>query len=106
MVEDFNVIFRFLDDEQRRAYIRFALHSSLRRSASSLSKNQNYGQYLIFRCDLHERAIRSVRDIQRAKDIFEEEKFTYMPIENTSNGDENEDDIPEESGIDEKNEIR
>jgi hypothetical protein len=58
----------------------------------------NQSQYPILRCDLHDRALRLTRDIQRAKEIFEEEKLTYIP---PNDEDDDDDDIPGEQQTDE-----
>ena len=55
-------------------------------------------QHSLLRCDFHDRAIRLVRDIQRARAIFEEEKFTYIPPDDE---DDDDDDIPNEQQLDE-----
>ena len=86
--------------------MRFVLHNQSRRTTSSISKNESRDRIYVFRCDLHERATRLTRDIQRASEIFEEEKMTYIPPEEESVNDDDDDDgndgvIPEEGQIDE-----
>lgn len=71
--------------------MQFFLHSQSRRSTSLSTKNENTGQFTVFRCDLHERASRLTADILRAKDLFEEERSTYCSVVDEENGDENED---------------
>lgn len=70
-----------------------------------ISKSDSRTQLCVFRCDLHERAMRLTRDIQRASEIFEEEKMTYLPPEEeTINGDDDDDDdgdIPDQAQTDE-----
>lgn len=57
-------------------------------------------QHPVYRCDLHDRALQLTRDIQRAREIFEEEKLTYMPPDDV-NDDDDDDDIPDEQQTDE-----
>jgi hypothetical protein len=63
--------------------------------------NGNNHQHPVFRCDLHDRASRLTRDIQRAKEIFEEEKLTYMPPDDDDDDDDDNNDIPSEQQTDE-----
>jgi hypothetical protein len=56
-------------------------------------------QHFVFRCDLHDQASKLIRDIQRAKEIFEEEKLTYVPLDDGD--DDDDDDIPDEQQRDE-----
>jgi hypothetical protein len=64
--------------------------------------NGNQHQHPVFRCDLHDRSTRLTRDIQRAKEIFEEEKLTYIPPDDEDDDDDdNNNDIPGEQQTDE-----
>jgi hypothetical protein len=61
----------------------------------------NQYEQAVLRCDLHDRALRLTRDIQRAKEIFEEEKLTYMPPDDDDDDDDDDNDIPGEQQTDE-----
>ncbi|CAF3384656.1 unnamed protein product [Rotaria sp. Silwood1] len=90
-----------LQDENRRPYIEF-LHNQPQRSnkITTITTSGKPCQRSLLRCDLHDRAIRLTRDIQRAREIFEEEKFTYIPPDDENN-DEDNDDITNEQQLDE-----
>jgi hypothetical protein len=91
----------------RRPYVQFLLHNQPHRSnkltttATTTTTTATSGsqyQQAVLRCDLHDRALRLTRDIQRAKEIFEEEKLTYIP---PNDEDDDDDDIPGEQQTDE-----
>ncbi|CAF5149899.1 unnamed protein product, partial [Rotaria magnacalcarata] len=101
-------------DDNHRPYVEF-VHSQSNRTnkmrptttttmmttATSTTTAKNGGkqyQHSLLRCDLHDRATRLARDIQRAIAIFEEEKFTYIPPDDE---DEDDDDIPNEQQLNE-----
>ncbi|CAF1602704.1 unnamed protein product [Rotaria magnacalcarata] len=103
-----------IDDDNHRPYVEF-VHSQSNRTnkmrptttttmmttATSTTTAKNGGkqyQHSLLRCDLHDRATRLARDIQRAIAIFEEEKFTYIPPDDE---DEDDDDIPNEQQLNE-----
>lgn len=94
----------FIEDEHRRPYVQFILlHNQPNRSnkistTANTTTSGNQYQHPLLRCDLHERALRLTRDIQRAKEIFEEEKLTYTPPDDE---DDDDDDIPDEQQTDE-----
>ncbi|UJR35531.1 hypothetical protein I4U23_028285 [Adineta vaga] len=96
-----------IDDEHRRPYVQFFLHNQSHRSNKSTTPTGgNQYQQTVLRCDLHDRALRLTRDIQRAREIFEEEKLTYIPPdeeEDDNNDDDN--DIPHEQQTDESMQI-
>ncbi|CAF3384667.1 unnamed protein product [Rotaria sp. Silwood1] len=102
-VYDFSSIINVLviEDENRRPYIEF-LHNQPQRSnkITTITTSGKPCQRSLLRCDLHDRAIRLTRDIQRAREIFEEEKFTYIPPDDENN-DEDNDDITNEQQLDE-----
>lgn len=83
------------DDDQRRPYVQFLLHNPTHRSnkstATSTTTGGNQCQQFILRCDLHDRALRLTRDIQRAREIFEEEKLTYIPPNDVDDNDDDDD---------------
>ena len=87
-----------LEDENRRASVRLTLHNSPRRSIKLSTKGASQRQHFVYRCDLHERASRLTRDIQRAREIFEEEELTY--IQPDDDDDDDDDDIPNEQQTD------
>ena len=95
-----------LDDDYRRPYVQFLLHNQPHRSnklttttTSTTTVSGNQYQQFVLRCDLHDRALRLTRDIQRAREIFEEEKLTYVPPEDED--DDDDDDISVEQQTDE-----
>jgi len=97
--------FRFcIDDEYSRPYVQFFLLNQPHRlnkittTVTTTSSNQN--QQYVLRCDLHDRALRLTRDIQRAREIFEEEKLTYIPPDGEDD-DDDDDDISSEQQTDE-----
>ncbi|CAF3567800.1 unnamed protein product [Adineta steineri] len=84
-----------IEDAYRRPYVQFFLHNQSHRSNKTTTTTTAGGtqyQQSILRCDLHDRALRLTRDIQRARDIFEEEKLTYIPPDDEDDDDDN--DIP------------
>ena len=68
------------------------------------TKGVSQRQHFVYRCDLHERASRLTRDIQRAREIFEEEELTYIQPDDDGGGDgdddDDDDDIPNEQQTD------
>ncbi len=93
-----NPFFIFLDDELRRPYVQFLLHNQPHRSnklttttSAAITTSGNQYQQAVLRCDLHDRALRLTRDIQRAREIFEEEKLTYIPPDDEDDDDDNDD---------------
>ena len=94
-------VFFLLDDDSRRPYVQFLLHNQPHRSnkltttstGMATGGGTHYQQSLL-RCDLHDRASRVTRDIQRAQAIFEEEKLTYLPPDDED--DDDNDDISDE----------
>ena len=95
-----------LDDDDRRPYVQFLLLNQAHRSNKSTTVSTatatggNQCQHFILRCDLHDRALRLTRDIQRAREIFEEEKLTYIPPDDADDADDD-DDISGEQATDE-----
>ncbi|CAF0789547.1 unnamed protein product [Rotaria sordida] len=92
-----------IEDENRRPYIEF-LHNQPQRSSKITATTTTSGkpcQRSLLRCDLHDRAMRLTRDIQRAREIFEEEKFTYIPPDDENNNNDDDDDIPNDQQLDE-----
>ncbi len=87
----------FIDDEYRRPYVQFFFHNQPHRSNKTATTID--GTQPIHRCDLHDRALRLTRDIQRAKEIFEEDKLTYIPP--VDEEEEDDDDISGEQQTDE-----
>lgn len=87
------MLFIRLDDELSRPYVQFLLHSQAHRTnkTPALTTGSNPYQQTVLRCDLHDRALRLTRDIQRAREIFEEEKLTYNPPEDEDDDDDDND---------------
>ena len=102
----FIYLFIYLEDESSRAYVQFLLHIQSQRSnkqnapVPTVTVNGIQYQQIFLRCDLHERAVRLARDIQRAKEIFEEEKLTYTSPDDED--DVNDDDISDEQQTEEE----
>lgn len=84
--------------------MQFFLHSQSRRMVRMISKNDHNSYLTIFRCDFHEDASRLIRDIKRAREIFDEEKMTYIPPED-DNVNDDDDDIPAETQTDESAQV-
>lgn len=92
----------FIEDENRRPYVQFLLNNQSHRSTKSpAATGGNQYQQTVLRCDLHDRALRLTRDVQRAREIFEEEKLTYIPPDGEQDGDDDDDDndIPGEQPV-------
>ncbi|CAF2761002.1 unnamed protein product [Rotaria sp. Silwood2] len=102
-VYDFSSIINVLviEDENRRPYIEFLHNQPQRSNKITTTTGGKACQHSLLRCDLHDRAIRLTRDILRAREIFEEEKFTYIPPDDENNDDDDGDDIPSEQQLDE-----
>ncbi|CAF0865083.1 unnamed protein product [Adineta ricciae] len=94
-----------IEDEHRRPYVQFLLNNQSHRSIKpSAVTGGNQYQQTVLRCDLHDRALRLISDIQRAREIFEEEKLTYIPPDGEQDGDDDDDDgndISSEQPVDE-----
>ena len=89
----------FIEDEHRRPYVQFLLNNQSHRSTKpSMVTGGNQYQSTVLRCDLHDRASQLTRDIQRAREIFEEERLTYIPPDGEQDGDDDDDDGNDISG--------
>lgn len=97
--ESFKLCYINLDDASGRPYVQFTFNKSHRSknivtTGTTIKTVANQTQQALLRCDLHERAAQLVRDTQRAKEIFEEEKYTFIPPDEEEDQDDDDDDVP------------